>query len=44
SKGFGFLEMPKVGEAKSAIKNLNNKKVGGENIRVKKAEKSGEKS
>ena len=24
SKGFGFIEMPKSGEAKSAIKNLNN--------------------
>ena len=23
SKGFGFVEMPKPGEAKSAIKNLN---------------------
>ena len=24
SKGFGFVEMPKVGEAKAAVKNLNN--------------------
>ena len=38
SKGFGFVEMPKVGEAKVAIKNLNNKTVGSNNIRVKKAE------
>jgi RNA recognition motif-containing protein len=38
SKGFAFIEMPKSGEAKSAIKNLNNKAVGGNKIRVKKAE------
>jgi len=38
SKGFGFVEMPKPGEAKSAMKNLNNKTVGGNQIRVKKAE------
>lgn len=38
SKGFGFVEMPKVGDAKAAIKNLNNKTVDGERIRVKKAE------
>ena len=38
SKGFGFIEMPKSGEAKAAIKNLNNKTVGSNNIRVKKAE------
>jgi RNA recognition motif-containing protein len=38
SKGFGFIEMPKSGEAKSAIKNLNNKTIGGSKIRVKKAE------
>jgi RNA recognition motif-containing protein len=38
SKGFGFIEMPKAGEAKSAIKNLNNKTIGGIKIRVKKAE------
>jgi RNA recognition motif-containing protein len=38
SKGFGFVEMPKVGEAKSAIKNLNNKTIGDSKIRVKKAE------
>ena len=39
SKGFAFIEMPKSGEAKSAIKNLNNKAVGANKIRVKKAEK-----
>lgn len=38
SKGFGFVEMPKVGDAKAAIKNLNNKAVGDSKIRVKKAE------
>lgn len=38
SKGFGFVEMPKVGDAKAAVKNLNNKTVGANKIRVKKAE------
>ena len=38
SKGFGFIEMPMVGEAKAAMKNLNNKTVGSNKIRVKKAE------
>jgi RNA recognition motif-containing protein len=38
SKGFCFIEMPMVGEAKAAIKNLNNKTVGTNKIRVKKAE------
>jgi RNA recognition motif-containing protein len=38
SKGFGFVEMPKVGDAKAAIINLNNKEVGRNKIRVKKAE------
>ncbi len=38
SKGFGFIEMPKSGEAKSAIKNLNGKDVAGSKVRVKKAE------
>ena len=38
SKGFGFVEMPKPGEAKAAMKNLNGKEVGGNKIRVKKAE------
>jgi len=35
SKGFGFVEMPKPGEAKAAIKALNNKTVDGAKIRVK---------
>ena len=38
SKGFGFIEMPKSGDAKAAIKNLNNKTVGSNKIRVKKAD------
>jgi RNA recognition motif-containing protein len=38
SKGFGFIEMPKSGEAKAAIKKLNNKTIGSNKIRVKKAE------
>lgn len=38
SKGFGFVEMPKSGEAKAAIKNINHKNVAGNILRVKKAE------
>ena len=38
SKGFGFVEMPKVGEAKAAMKNLNGKDIEGNKIRVKKSE------
>ncbi len=38
SKGFGFVEMPKHGEAKTAMKNLNGEDVAGNRIRVKKAE------
>ena len=38
SRGFGFVEMPKAGEAKAAIKSLNHTKVGDKIIRVKKAE------
>jgi len=38
SKGFGFIEMPKSGEAKIAIKKLNNITLGSNKIRVKKAE------
>lgn len=38
SKGFGFIEMPKAGEAKAAMKKLNGKDVDGSKIRVKKAE------
>ncbi len=38
TKGFGFVEMPKQGEAKAAINALNGKNVAGNKIRVKKAE------
>jgi RNA recognition motif-containing protein len=38
SKGFGFVEMPRAGEARVAIKGLNGRNVGGSKIRVKKAE------
>lgn len=37
SKGFGFAEIPKVGEAKAAMKALNGSNVDGSVIRVKKA-------
>lgn len=40
SKGFGFIEMPKHGEAKAAMKNLNGKDIAGSKIRVKKAEQT----
>jgi len=35
SKGFGFVTMPRPGEAKTAMKNLNGKDVAGGKIRVK---------
>ncbi|MBW2939788.1 RNA recognition motif domain-containing protein [Zhongshania aquimaris] len=38
SKGFGFVNMPKAGEAKVAMQNLNGKIIAGFKIRVKKAE------
>ena len=38
SKGFAFIEMPKPGDAKAAMKNLNGKDIAGKRIRVKKAE------
>ena len=38
SKGFGFVEMPLAGEAKAAMKTLNGANIGGNKIRVKKAE------
>ena len=37
SKGFGFVEMPKPGEARAAIVNLNYTDVDGSRIRVKKS-------
>ncbi len=42
SKGFGFVEMPKQGEAKAAMKTLNGTQVAGSTIRVKKAEQKTE--
>jgi RNA recognition motif-containing protein len=42
SKGFGFVEMPRAGEAKAAIKGLNARDIGGNKIRVKKAEQGGQ--
>ena len=38
SKGFGFVEIPRAGEAKVAMKALNGADVAGNKIRVKKAE------
>ena len=34
SKGFAFVEMPKSGEAKAAIKKLNNKDVASNKLKV----------
>jgi len=38
SKGFGFVEMPRQGEAKAAMQSMNGKDVEGSKLRVKKAE------
>lgn len=38
SKGFGFVEMPKPGDAKAAVKQLNDSKLGANKIRVKYAQ------
>jgi RNA recognition motif-containing protein len=38
SKGFGFVEIAKVGNAKVAVQALNGKPINGNKIRVKKAE------
>jgi RNA recognition motif-containing protein len=40
SKGFGFVMMPKVYEAKAAIKKLNGEKINDNKIRVKKADEN----
>jgi RNA recognition motif-containing protein len=37
SKGFGFVDMPKVGAAKAAIRQLNGQTLDGETLRVKRA-------
>lgn len=42
SKGFGFIEMPKAGEAKAAMKNINNIAIGNSIVRVKRAEEKAE--
>ena len=39
SRGVAFVEMPKQGEAKAAMKSLNGKDIANSKIRVKKAEK-----
>lgn len=36
SKGFAFVEMPKPGEAKAAMKKLNGTDIAGKRVRVKK--------
>lgn len=38
SKGFGFVEMPRQGDAKAAMKSLNGSDLDGQKIRVKKQE------
>ena len=38
SKGFAFVEMPHAGDAKAAMKKLNNANIANSKIRVKKAE------
>jgi RNA recognition motif-containing protein len=38
SKGFGFVEMPKPGDAKAAVKTLNDSMLGANKIRVKYAQ------
>ncbi len=38
SKGFAFVEMPHTGDAKAAMKKLNNLNLADSKIRVKKAE------
>jgi len=43
SKGFGFVEMPKPGQAKAAMKNLNDSEMAGKRIRVKRAEEPAQK-
>lgn len=43
SKGFGFVEMPKPGDAKAAVKTLNESTLGDSKIRVKYAEEKANK-
>lgn len=44
SKGFAFVQMPKAGAAKAAMKTLNGSTVDGNVIRVKHAQKRAEKT
>ncbi|MES9845180.1 MAG: RNA-binding protein [Candidatus Sedimenticola sp. PURPLELP] len=37
SKGFGFVEMPNQSEGEEAVKALNEKEMGGRNLRVNEA-------
>ena len=37
SKGFGIIEMPKPGDAKAAMLQLNGRELDGETIRVKRS-------
>jgi RNA recognition motif-containing protein len=37
SKGFAFVEMPRPGEAKAAVKSLNGRLMDGNTLRVKRA-------
>ena len=37
SKGFGFVDMPKSGDAKAAIHHLNGHELDGEYLRVKRS-------
>lgn len=38
SKGFGFVEMPRQGDAKAAMQSINGKEIAGSKLRVKKSE------
>lgn len=42
SKGFGFVEMPKPGDAKMAVKALNESMLGANKVRVKYAQDKAE--
>lgn len=37
SKGFGFVDMPKPGDAKAAVHHLNGYELDGEKLRVKRS-------
>lgn len=44
SKGFGFVEMPSESDARSAIQSLNEKELGGRQIKVNEARPREERS